>query len=107
MSHPPTNVHVTRKYQLEISVPMKRGGSLMLLASGNNEGECGFYWIPKKKGGKLYSVNDNLIVDPDKVAEEFFAYVAQQEWEHDESAWEKHCEMQGDIIREESVGINY
>jgi hypothetical protein len=81
MSHPPTNIHITREYQLNLRVPMKRGGSIFLVASGNNEGECGFYWPPKKKGGKLYLVKDELIVDPDEVASEFFAFVAQQEWE--------------------------
>jgi hypothetical protein len=105
MSHPAPYVHITKKYRLEMSVPMVRGGSVLLLAVGDNEGDCSFYWIPKKKGGKLYLVNDNLIVDHDKSAEEFYAYVAQQEWEADESAWEDHCERLGDIQRERAAGI--
>ena len=102
MSHPEPNVHLTRNYEHEMSVKMKRGGSLYLLAVGNNE-ECDFFWIPKKEGGKLYPVKDHLLVDYDEAAAEFWEYVAQQDWEADESAWEDHCERLSDMARERAA----
>jgi hypothetical protein len=75
------------------------------MAAGNNKGEVGLYWMPKKEGGKLYPVKDELVVSKsaDEAYEEYFVYVGQQEWEANEAAWEDHCESQGDRMREEAM----